>query len=99
MQKLANLLRTRIVAMPGVTEYFGKTGVYYRTTKSFTRLEFLRNQILVLLRDAKYPSDRMRLVRDVTSNEWGYKGLFKFVPDSDLEYVFNLVKQSYESTL
>ena len=32
-------------------------------------------------------------------NEWGYKGMIKFTTESDLDYVFNLIKASYESTL
>jgi len=100
IQKMANLLRSKIVALPGVTENFGKSGIYYRSaSKSFARLEFRSTWIQLLLRDPQYKSDNKKLVKDVTSNEWGYRGMVKFQSDSDTEYIFNLVKQSYESTL
>lgn len=100
MQKIVNLLRSKIIALPGVTENYGKSGIYYRTTsKSFTRLEFRPTWVQLLLRDPKYKSDNKKLVKDVTSNKWGYRGMIKFQTDSDIDYIFNLVKQSYESTL
>ncbi len=103
MQKIANLLRLKILELPGVKENFGKSGIFYRTIKglekSFARLEFRPTWIQLLIREPYYKSDVKRLVKDVTSNKWGYKGMIKFTLDSDVDYVFNLVKQSYESTL
>lgn len=99
MKKVANLLRSRIIELPGTTENFGISGIYYRTTKSFTRLEFRPTWIQVLLKNPKYKIDSKKLVKDVTSNKWGYRGMIKFKPDSDIDYIFDLIKQSYESTL
>lgn len=99
MQKVANLLRSKILELAGITEHFGKSGIYYRSTKSFARLEFRPTWVQLLLRDPQYKTDSKNLVKDVTSNDWGYRGMVKFVPESDIDYVFNLVKQSYESTL
>lgn len=99
MQKAASLLRSKILELPGITEHFGKSGVYYRTTKSFARLEFRPTWIQLLIRDPQYKADAQKLVKDVTSNDWGYRGMVKFTPESDVDYVFNLVRQSYESTL
>lgn len=94
-----NLLRSKIIALPNITEHFGKSGIYYRTTKSFVSLGFRSTWVQVLLRDPKYEIDTQKLVKDVSTNYWGYKGMIKFKPDSDIDYIFNLVKQSYESTL
>ena len=100
MGKLFNQLRDRILQLPSVEERQGqKTGITYRTTKSFTRFEFRKTCIMLLLRDAKYPEDTTGLVRDITSNEWGYSGMVKFTPESDLDCLFNLIKASYNSTL
>jgi len=99
MCKVANLLRSKILELAGVTEHFGKSGIYYRTTKSFTRLEFRPTWVQLLLRDPQYKTDTKKLIKDVTSNDWGYRGMVKFTPESDIEYIFNLIKQSYESTL
>lgn len=100
MQKSVNELRDKILQLPSVEEKLGqKTGVTYRTTKSFTRLEFRKTWIHLLLRDSKYSEDTKKLVKDITSNGWGYKGMVKFTPDSDISYIFNLIKQSYNSTL
>jgi len=99
MQKAVNLLRSKILELAGITEHFGKSGVYYRTTKSFARLEFRPTWVQVLLRDPQYKGDDKKMVKDVTSNHWGYRGMVKFTPESDIDYIFNLVKQSYESTI
>lgn len=100
MQKTANTLREKILELSGVEEKLGqKSGITYRTTKSFARLEFRPTWIQLLLRDPSYKSDTRGLVEDITSNEWGYRGRIKFKPDGDISYIFDLVKQSYESTL
>jgi len=100
MRKAANLLRSKTLALPGITENFGISGIYYRTTsKSFARLEFRPTWIQLLLREQQYKGDDKKLVEDVTSNKWGYRGRIRFKPESNIDYIFNLVKQSYESTL
>lgn len=100
MQKKFKVLREKILQLPDIEEKeTQKSGVTYRTTKSFVRFEFRPTWIQILLRDPKYPADNKKLVRDVTSNEWGYKGLFKFDQETDVDYLFELIKESYESTL
>ena len=100
LQKKVNQLREMILMLPSVEEKLGqKTGITYRTTKSFARLEFRKTWIQVLIRDPKYPEDKNGLVKDITSNEWGYRGMVKFTEDIDVGYVFGLIKASYNSTL
>lgn len=100
MRKQFKALREKILQLPEVEEKENqKSGVSYRTTKSFTRFEFRPTWIMVLLRDPQYSSDTKHLVKDVTSNEWGYKGMLKFTPDTDLNYLYRLIEQSHESTL
>lgn len=100
MRKQFQILRERILQLPEVKEKENqKSGISYRTTKSFVRFEFRPTWIQVLLRDPKYKGDTQNIVKDITSNEWGYKGMVKFTPEIDLDYLFELVKQSHESTL
>jgi len=100
MQKKFKIIREKILQMADVEEKDTlKTGIAYRTTKSFSHFGFKPTWIHVLLRDPKYTSDTKKLIRDVTSHEWGYKGLVKFTPETDVDYLFGLIKQSYESTL
>lgn len=100
MQRKFNEIRDLILKLPSVEEKLGqKTGITYRTTKSFTRFEFRKTWIQVLLRDPKYPSDKNNVVKDITANEWGYAGMVKFDSDTDINYLFNLIKESYDSTL
>jgi len=100
MKKSFNELRDMILQLPSVEEKIGqKTGITYRTNKSFVRFEFRKDFIVVLLRDSKYPGDLKSQVKDITEHEWGYKGLFKFTAVADLNYLFSLVKASYDSTL
>jgi len=98
LQQKFNEIRERILELANIQEKpEQKSGVTYRTTKSFCRFEFKKNSINLLLREAKY-SDPKKLVRDIRSFEWGYKGLVKINKDSDTDYLFNLIKQSYEET-
>lgn len=100
MKKLVSELRDKILQMPSVEEKLGqKTGITYRTTKSFTRLEFRKTWIQVLLRQPKYQEDSTGLVKDISGNEWGYLGMVKFTPETDVNLVFNLIVASYKSTL
>ena len=92
-------IRERIFDLPNVQEKAEqKNGVTYRTTKSFCRFDFKKNSIDLLLRSPKY-DDPKKLVKDITSFEWGYKGLVKIDKESDVDYIFSLIKQSYEETL
>lgn len=100
MRKVANALRKKILELPAVEEKLGqRSGVTYRTTKSFARFEYRPKWIQLLLRDPSYKNDTKGLMEDISSNEWGYKGRVKLKPESDIDSVFDLIKQSYESTL
>ena len=100
MRKQFGLIREKILQLPEVEEKGNqKSGISYRTTKSFARLEFRPTWIMVLLRDPQYKADTKHLVKDVTSNEWGYKGMLKFTPETNLDYLYGLIEQSHESTL
>lgn len=78
-----------------------KVGITYRTTKSFVRFEFGKSYIDVLVRDSRYEHkiDPRGMVKDISSFEWGYKGRIKLKSKDDVDYVLDLIKQSYESTL
>ena len=89
----------KIQSLPEVEEFANqKTGITYRTTKSFTRFEFGKNVMDVLVRSPKY-NDPKQLVADISSHMWGYKGRIKVKSLKDVEDVFNIIKQSYEETL
>jgi len=99
LQQKFNEIRERILELPNIQEKpEQKSGVTYRTTKSFCRFEFRKNSINLLLREPTY-TDPKQLVKDITSFEWGYKGLVKIDKVSDVDYLFSLIKQSYEETL
>lgn len=92
-------LKEKILELPNVEErYEQKTGITYRTSKSFIRCEFHKTYLNLLLRQPKY-NDPKNLVRDITKFQWGYKGKVKIKIDSDIDYIFNLIRQSYEETL
>ena len=92
-------VRDRILELEGVEERSEqKTGISYRTTMSFVRFEFHKNQINMMVKSPKY-NDPKKLVRDVTTHGWGYKGQVKIEDGMDSQDLFLLVKQSYEETL
>ena len=100
MQKNFQLLREKILEFSSVEEIAEqKSGITYRTTKSFTRFEFRGTWIQILLREPKYPEDTEKIIKDVTTHRWGYRGQIKFVPESNIDYIFSLVQASYNSTL
>lgn len=95
LQQKFNEVREKILELPNVQERAEqKSGVTYRSSKSFARFEFNRNSIDLLLRQPKY-NDPQNLVRDISSFEWGFKGMVKVTSKSDSNYLFNLIKQSY----
>jgi predicted transport protein len=99
VRKMFFALQESINSLPSAEEIVvQKTGVTYRTTKSFTRIEFGRTYLRVLVREAKY-KDPKRLVRDITSHAWGYKGLIKLESPENVDAAFAIVQQSYEQTL
>ena len=99
LQKKFEEIRDKIIELPNVTEKVEqRSGITYRTTKSFTRFEFKKSYIQILLKKPNY-KDPKKLMKDITSFEWGYKGMVKMEQKSDIDYVFRLVKQSYEDTL
>ena len=92
-------LQEKVKSLPSVEEIIDqKSGITYKTTKSFSRFEFGQSYIRVLLRDSKY-KDPKKLVRDISSFKWGYKGEVKLNSLEGIDYVVSLIKQSYESTL
>ncbi len=98
-KKIFYALQEKIKTLAAVEEMADqKVGITYRTTKSFVRFEFGKSYIDILLRDSKYKDPR-GFVKDISSFEWGYKGRAKIKSIDDVGYVFDLVKQSYESTL
>ncbi|MBU1037323.1 hypothetical protein KKF32_04880 [Patescibacteria group bacterium] len=78
-----------------------KTGITYKTTKSFVRFEFGKSYIDILVRDSRYgiKLDPKQMVKDITSLGWGYNGRIKIKSKNDVLYVLDLIRQSYESTL
>lgn len=99
IKKIFETLQEKIKALPEVEEIVDqKSGITYHTTKSFTRFEFGKTVVDILLREPKY-KDPKNLVEDITSFEWGYKGRVKIKSLSQVDDVFELIKQSYESTL
>ena len=99
LQKIFNETKEKILELPNVQERAEqKTGITYKTTKSFVHFGFHKTFIQVLVREPKY-NDPKKIVRDITGFLWGYKGQIKIKPNSDIDYIFNIIKQSYEETL
>lgn len=92
-------LQEKIKQLASVQEVVDqKVGITYRTTKSFTRFEFGKSYIDILLRESNY-NDPSNLVKDISSFKWGYKGRAKIKTMNELHEIFSLIKQSYEQTI
>jgi len=92
-------LQEKIKLLPSANEIIDqKTGITYRATKSFAFFQFGKGYIDIQLREPKY-NDPRNLVKDITHLEYGYKGRTKIKSIKDVDYIFGLIKQSYEQTL
>lgn len=93
-------LQEKIKSLPEVEEVSNqKTGITYRTTKSFVRFEFGRTVMNVLVKSPKYSNDSRGLVEDITTHMWGYKGRIKTKSVKDVDDIFSIIQQSYQETL
>lgn len=98
-KKIFYKLQEKIKSLPSVSEIMDqKVGITYRTTKSFTRFEFGKSYIDILLRESSY-KDPKHIVKDISSFKWGYKGRVKIKSIENIDEIFALIKQSYEQTL
>lgn len=93
------LLEEKIKQLPNASEVINqKTGITYRTTRSFAFFQFGKSYIDIQLRESRY-NDPRNLVKDITHLKFGYKGLTKIKSIKDVNYIFELIKQAYEKTL
>ncbi len=98
--KKFNDIRELLLSLPDVEELSEqKSGITYRTTKSFVRFEFRINSIQILVRESSYEIDNKNIIKNISQNHWGYLGLIKMTEDSDMEYIYKIIKESYNSTL
>lgn len=99
LQEKFKELREKILELPNVQEKAEqKTGITYRTSKSFVHFDFHKSYIQILVREPKY-KDSQKIVRDITGFLWGYKGQIKMKLENDTDYIFDIIKQSYSETL
>jgi len=102
IREIFYLLQSEISKWSNVEERADqKVGITYRTTKSFVRFEFGKSYINILVRDSRYGHviDPKKLLKDITSFQWGYKGLIKLKSTTDVQSALELIRMSYESTL
>ena len=93
-------MREMLLQLPNVEEMVDqKSGITYKTIKSFARFQFQKSYIQILVREPKYVSDEQGIVKDITTYGYGYLGSVKFTEDLDTATVFEILKASYESTL
>jgi predicted transport protein len=93
-------LQEKILSLGEVEEKADqKVGVTYRTTKSFVRFEFGKSYVNVLLREEAAQADPRGLAKDISNYQWGYPRLAKIKSQDDADYIFSLIRKSYESTL
>lgn len=93
-------IRGMLLQLPNIEEIADqKSGITYRTIKSFTRFQFQKSYIQILVRESKYINDTQGIVKDITTYKYGYLGSIKFTEDMDSDLVFSILKESYNSTL
>lgn len=96
-------IRENILHLPNIQEVFEiKTGITYRTADiknsiSLARFHFRKKYINVILKFEKY-EDPEKIVRkrNVSSPKVIHKGEIIIDENSDINYIVNLIKQTYE---
>ncbi len=93
-------IRDILLELPEVEEIAEqKSGITYRSTKSFAKFEFRKTFIRLLVRQPRYTMDTENLVRDITGHNWGYLGAINITEDTNINKIIEIVKESYNSTL
>lgn len=93
-------IREMLLQLPNVEEISDqKSGITYRTIKSFARFQFQKNYIQILVREASYVNDVKGIVKDITTYRYGYLGSIKFTEDMETSVVFDILTASYDSTI
>jgi len=99
VKEKTELLRKKIIELPDVEEILGqKTGISYKTTRKFVRFSSGATHVMILLKNPTYSKDSKKIVEDIAKHGWGYDGKIKFTADSDVDYVFEIIKEAYEQT-
>ncbi len=99
LKEKIEILRQKVMGLPDVEEIEGQqTGISYKSTRKFVRFSFHPIRVEVLLKSHTFSSDVKKVVRDITANGWGYDGLLKFTAESDVDYVFEIIKEAYNQT-
>ena len=50
------------------------------------------------LAEPKYLKDTKRIVKDITSYKFGWKGRINFKDKDEVDYVFEVIKEAYDQT-
>lgn len=93
-------IREMLLQLPNVEEMSEqKSGITYRTTKSFVRFRFQTSHIQIRIRQAQYDADTQGDVKDITQFKVGYLGQIKLTENSNTDIILEIIKVSYSSTL
>ena len=99
VKEKAETLRQRIRSLPEVEELIGqKTGISYKSNRKFVRFSFYPSYLEITLKEPKYLKDTKRIVKDITSYKFGWKGRINFKDKDEVDYVFEVIKEAYDQT-
>ena len=100
LQDKFQTIREMLLQLPNVEEMSEqKSGITYRTTKSFVRFRFQTSHIQIRIRQAKYDVDTQGDVKDITQFKVGYLGQIKLIENSNTDIILEIIQASYSSTL
>lgn len=99
LKEKVETLRQKVLELPGVEEIlFQQTGISYKSIRKFVRFSFHPIRVEILFKSSQFSSDSKKAVRDIASHGWGYDGLLKFTDSTDIDYVFEIIKEAYNQT-
>ncbi len=100
VQSLLKVLHERITGISDQIE-IRYPGLYiaYRTTRNFAEVHVLKNKITVYVLKENYDDPEKRLEKVPESYQWTVDQRIDITNIKELDYAFNIIYKSYESTL
>jgi predicted transport protein len=93
-------LRARILALsPQIEERPTRAYVAYRATKNFVEIHIQRSQLRIFLRPIDYEDPRIEISKMPESYNWTLDRELRLIRQTDIDYVMNLIEQSYNDVI
>lgn len=82
-----------------VSKHTTNNYVAYTNDKSFLELHFLTDKIYINIMTGEYNDPQNKVIKYTENYRWSNDNRIEIFPEDDLDYVKDIIKQSYEKTI